>query len=177
VLTGQIRGRNGAFLDWEQRRAGCAIEHEDEGGLGRLHDRIDRRSVALHRDQHRRRGQVVVPQVVVDGLEVPDALASRGAQRHHRIGEEVGAGTIGAVEVGARRTDRQEHQTALEVGGDRRPHIGGAGVAPAVVLPGIGAELAGPRDGAERPQQPPAARVEGAHVAGRRDATQRVGDR
>ena len=127
--------------------------------------------------QHRRRGQVVVPQIVVHGLEVPHPLAGGGAQRDDRVREQVGAGAIGAVEVRARRAHRQEDEPALEIGGDRRPHVGGAGVAPAVVLPGVVADLARPRNGVEGPQQAAVARVVGAHVARRRDAPQRVGDR
>ena len=60
------------------------------------------------------------------GLEVPDALAGRGAQRDERVGVEVGAGAIDADEVRADGADRQEDEAARRIGGDRRPHVRGA---------------------------------------------------
>ncbi len=165
------------LLDREERRAGLAVEHEHEAALGGLRHRVARAALALERDQDRRRGEVVVPEIVVDGLEVPAQLArARRRAATTRVGVEVRAGAVAAVEVGARRADGQEHEAAREIGGDRGPDVGGAG-ARGAALPGLVSRLARARDGVEGPAQRAAAHVEGAHVAGRRVRAQRVGDR
>ena len=70
------------LFDRPHRLAGHAIEDVEEALLGRLRDRLDRLSV--HRDvrEDRRARNVVVPDRVVDELEVPEPLArSRGSAR------------------------------------------------------------------------------------------------
>ena len=134
------------------------------------------RAVALEGHEHGRRGEVVVPEIVVDGLEVPDAPSARGVERDHRIAEQIRARAVAAVEVGARRGDGQEQPAAREVGGDRRPHVRGARES-GVAFPGLATDLALVRNRVERPAQRARAHVERAHVAGRRVGAQRVGDR
>ena len=70
-------------LDWEERRAGTAIEHEDVAVLGDLRDGLDRAAVAPDSHQGRRGGKVAVPDIVLDALEVPDALAGARVEREH----------------------------------------------------------------------------------------------
>ena len=55
--------------------SGRPIEHECERLLRQLHDRLDRPSADGDVRENRRGRQVVVPQIVVDDLVVPDAFA------------------------------------------------------------------------------------------------------
>ncbi len=91
--------RRAAFLHREQRRAGLAIQHEHVAVLGELRYGLHRLAVAHHGDQVRRRRQVPVPQIVLDDLVVPDALAGARVECQHRIGEQVVAVTIDAVPI------------------------------------------------------------------------------
>ena len=67
-----VARRHGTLLDREHRPAGFPIEHEQHPGLRGLDDRGDRHAVARQRDERRRRSVVVVPEIVVNGLERPD---------------------------------------------------------------------------------------------------------
>ena len=95
-LTGDIAPGHGPLLDRNQRLAGLAIEDEQMAGLGSDGDRRDGAAVLAPVEEDRRRGDVVVPEIVVNGLKVPDPCAGISAKRHDRVGEQV-------VARGARR--------------------------------------------------------------------------
>ena len=124
---------------------------------------------AVHRDrgQHRLGRQVVVPDPVVDDLEVPRPLAVVRVERHEALREEVVAEPLPAVVDVGGVADGQEHQLARLVDGHPGPHVGGAHVAPRLVLPRLAAELALLGDGVETPDEGAGAGVVGADVAGR----------
>ena len=63
--------------------------------------RRSRRPFVRHRDQLRRRGEVVVPQVVVHDLEVPQALAGAGVERDQASSRR------GCCRCGRRRSSRR----------------------------------------------------------------------
>ena len=100
-------------------------------------------------------------------LEVPHALAGLRVERHQRLGEQVGAGPMAAVEVVGRRAERQVDVAELFVGRHVRPHVGAAGVGPRIVAPRLVAELALLRNRMNRPQPLAGAHVEAADVAAR----------
>ena len=87
------------------------------------------RRLSLPGDHGQRRlgGIVVVPDVVVDGLERPDHLAGLDVQRDDGIGVAVVAGAQAAPEVGAGAGGRQEDEAARLVDRHRRPDVGRAG--------------------------------------------------
>ena len=139
------------------RRGRAARPSRGRAGTGgrsssRPRRRRTRATVALGREERGRRRDVVVPEVVVHGLEVPRDLAGRGAQRDDRVGEAVVAGSQPAVVVGARAAGRHEHQVAPRIRDDARPRVGAAR---ARVV----------RQRVERPAQRAAAGVERAHLA------------
>ena len=123
LLAGHVALRHGALFDGKQRRAGVAVEHEELRGLGSLQHRV---LAVRQRDQRRRRGIVVVPQIVMHGLEVPDEFSGRGAQRHDGIGIAVVAEPRDAVVVDRRAAGGQEHQVALRIRGNDGPGVGAA---------------------------------------------------
>ena len=110
--------RNGTLFDRPQRTAGVALQHEQESMLARLRHDVDIAAVVPDRQQLRRGRQVVVPQVVMHGLEVPDPLAGLRVERDHAVGIEVRAMTVAAVEVVARRPGRDEDDAACLVDGE-----------------------------------------------------------
>ena len=101
-------------------------------------------------------------------LEVPEPLAGLHVERDEALGEEIGARALTAVPVVGRRGQRQVDVPELFVAAHRAPDVGVSGVRPRIVQPGLVADLAGPRDGAERPQLLAGPHVVAADVAGRR---------
>jgi hypothetical protein len=69
------RLRHGPLFDGPHRTAVGPVEHVKKGGLVRLHHGLDALAVDSDLAKHRRPDVVPVPQIVVDGLEVPHALA------------------------------------------------------------------------------------------------------
>ena len=59
------------LFDREQWFAGCALKQVDEALFRRLRQRVDSLPIARHRQQHRRRRKVAVPDIVVHSLKVP----------------------------------------------------------------------------------------------------------
>ena len=107
----RLLARHGALghrplLHPEDRRAGHAVEDEEQRHLGQDGDGRDRLAVAAHVDERRRRRQVEVPQVVVDQLVVPLQRAGGHVERDDRVAVEVLALAIAAVVVGGRRSER-----------------------------------------------------------------------
>jgi hypothetical protein len=165
LLAGHRALRHGALLDLEEGLAGHAIEDEHQPHLRELHD--GRNRAALARDVHedRLRGRIEIPDVMVDELRVPAARARGRIERDERVGVEVGARSIAAVEVVGGRADRQEHQAAGLVHGHGRPDVRAGAALPRVARPGLVEGLARARDGVEAPCLASGPRVEGAHVA------------
>ena len=102
----------------------------------------------------------------MDQLLVPEQLAGRGPERHHRVGVAVVAQALAAIEVRARRAGRDEHEIALGVDREDRPGIGGAGARrlrrlPAAV-PGV---VLGARDRVPGPAARAGPGIERAHRA------------
>ncbi len=81
--------------------------------LGRLHDSGDPLAVHGDVDRLRRVRVVVVPDVVVHQLEVPNAFAGFHVERDQACSVEVVSKAIAAVVVVGRRVGRYEDQAAL----------------------------------------------------------------
>ena len=162
LLARHVGLRNRTLFDRPHRLPGRPIEHPEEALLARHGDRLDR--AAVHGDvrEHGRRRHVVVPERVMDELEVPLPLAGPQIDGNEAFGKQVVAGTVAAVEVGRRRLNRQIHEAEFLVGGDLGPHARVAVHGPRVVFPRVVAEFTGPRNRVERPEQLAGARVEGA---------------
>ena len=81
ALAGHRRRRDRPLFDRPHRLAGHAIEHVGERLLRDLDDGLDPAAVDGDVGEDRRRGIVVVEQIVMHRLEVPDALAGASASR------------------------------------------------------------------------------------------------
>src|SRR5262249_12001247 len=97
-------------------------------------------------EQHHRARRVVVPDVVVDLLEVPDVFAGLRLQRDHRRAEQIVALAHRAVVVGSAVARREVNEPELWIEGGRVPDRGAS--AHRVVRAGwprVAAEFAGSR--------------------------------
>ncbi len=165
LLARHVGLRDGPLLDWEDRFAGDAVEEIQERLLAHDGDRLD--GTARHRevDQHRRRGDVHVPDWVVHQLEMPLAAAGPVVDGHQAFGEQVVPRPEPAVEIRTRGFHRQVCQTQLFVDTDLIPHADIAVVRPRLVLPRVVAEFARAGDGVKGPQAAARSHVEAADQA------------
>ena len=126
-------------MDGVERRAGAAVEDEDEahfGGDG------DGGGGVAEGEEEGLGGDVVVPEVVVDDLEGPDLFAGGGVEGDEGVGVSVVAGAETSVVVGRGGAGGEIEEVEGGVGGDDGPGVGGAGAEFLVFGPGNG--LPGP---------------------------------
>ena len=150
-LAGHVRLRHRPLLDGPHRLAGGAVEHVEERLLARLRDGLDVAPVDGDVDEDGGVGEVEVPHVVVNRLEVPRALAGLKVDGHDAVREQVVAGPVPPVEVAGGRLHRQVDVAQLGVDGHLTPHPGIARVAPRVGQPRVVAELVGAGNRVEDP--------------------------
>ena len=142
-FAGDVARRDRAVLDGPDRLAGHPVEDVDEAGLRGGGDRVDLLAVHVDGQQGGRRRQVVVPEAVLHGLEVPDPLAGARVEADDGLREEVVAEAVSAVVVVARRADGEVDEPPFGVEGHRRPDVRVPHPVPGAVLPGVVPELAG----------------------------------
>src|SRR4029453_201238 len=74
LLAGNVGLRHRPFFDRENGCARLAVGDEDAPELGRLRDDVDGAAVLTERQELRRLREVVVPQIVMYELMVPEPL-------------------------------------------------------------------------------------------------------
>ena len=117
--------------------------------------------------EDRRRRIVVVEEIVMHGLVVPDALAGRRIDAHDRRAVQVVAEPRAAIHVVGDAGRRQIHVAELIVRAHQRPDVAGAGVLPRIADPRLDRRrIVRGRHDVEGPAQLAGAHVVGAHVAG-----------
>src|SRR5690606_3797010 len=139
------------LLDGEEGGPALPVEEEDVPRFGDLRHRVDHSPVVPYPHQVGRRGEVAVPDVVVDGLKVPHPPTRGGVERQQRVGEQVGAGAAAAVEVRGGGAGGDEGDAARGVDADARPGVGTTRVAPGLSRPGLVAELSLAGNGVKSP--------------------------
>jgi hypothetical protein len=143
--------RHLALLDREDRLAVGAVQEVHPTGLAGLHERLHRLAADLRVEQDHRVGAVVVPDVVVDLLEVPAMLAGLGVDRDDRGGEQVVARAQVADVVRRGVPGREVQKAQLRVDGRRLPDGSAAGLVGVVVRPALVSDLTGAGHGPEAP--------------------------
>ena len=98
---------------------------------------------------------VVIPDIVMNHLEMPEALAGAGIERKQAIAEQIGALSVGAVEVVFGTADGNVDDAALLIDGEFAPGVCAADRFPGIFRPGVVSEFAGMRNGVEDPDQLP----------------------
>ena len=150
LVTGnRIVGHDRPLFDAENRRARHAIEDEQKALLRINRHGRNRSPVSPHVDQRRRRGQVVIPVVVMRRLKEPLQLAGRGVQREQRRAIQIRAEPIAAVEIGRGRACRHVRNPARFINGNESPRVGPGAIDPLIVLPRIVIRLARPAESCE----------------------------
>ena len=177
-LPGHRGLRYRALLDRPDRLARDPVEDVGEGRLGHLGDDLPQPAVDHDVGENGGGGDVPVPDAVMNGLEVPDALAGFGVEAEQALGVDVGAGPVAAPKIAGRRRRGDVYVAELLVAGHRSPDVGAANPLPGVVVPRLGELLALPRNRVEPPLRLAGTDVVGAHVAGRKPLLRRrrVGD-
>ena len=171
LLAGHVALRHRPLLDRPDRLARHAIEHIQQAELRGLRDDVDRLAVVLHGQQLRTGDEIVVPQIVMQQLVMPEALAGAQVEREQRVAEQVVPFAIAAPEIERRRAEREISDAALLVDRELGPRVRAAGGLPRIGRPRVVAELARPRNRVERPDEPAGQHVERADVSGRRVVT------
>src|SRR5437667_297910 len=120
------RGERAAHLGADRRLAVRAIQDVDPAGPAGLGDALARLAVDHGIEEHDRAGRVVVPDVVVDLLEVPDVLAGLRLQRDHRRAEQVVALAHRAVVIRPAVAGREVEEAELRIERGRVPDRGAA---------------------------------------------------
>ena len=173
-LARHRRRRDGTVLDGPDRFAGDAVEDVREPLLAGDGDGSDLPPV--DRDVHQIGGrcEVVVPDTMADGLEIPLELARRDIDTDEALRIEIVARAVAAVVVVTGRGERQVRETPFRIGGRMGPHVGVAAVDPRRLIavginpPGLDPGLAFERDGVERPELLAGPDIEAADVTPRR---------
>src|ERR1051326_68396 len=164
-FSGHIALRHRPFLDRPNRLTGHAVEYVEEGLLGGLRDRLDGLSIDSDVDEHRRTRDVHVPDAVVDKLVVPFALTRLQVDGDQGLSKQVGSRAMSAIIVAGAQVDREGGDAEFLIHRNLAPHAGIAGVRPRILLPGLDAELSGPRDSVKDPEAFAGPHVESADVA------------
>ena len=166
-LAGHIALRHGPLFNRPDRLAIRAIEHVEQRLFGWLGDRFD--SPSLDRDvgEDRRAREIVVPETVVNRLEVPHALSRPRIQRHHALRKQIGAFAQPAVPVVGRRRLRQIDMSKLFVAAHRAPDVRVAAIGPGTFEPRIVADLSRTWDRVPEPQLFAGSDIDPADVARR----------
>src|SRR5205814_3570593 len=108
-LSWHVGLRYRALLDRPHGLAADTIEDVQETLFGHLSERFNFRAVDRHIRKERRRADIPIPNIVMDKLIVPDALAGARVETEHAIGEEIVAQTMAAVVIVRRHLGRNIH--------------------------------------------------------------------
>src|SRR5262249_34835956 len=103
---------NGSFFDGPEWRAGHSIEHVEKSLFGGLRHDVDIAAVVAGGQELGCPRGIVGPQIMMDGLEVPEALSGAGIERHQAVAEQVVAMPIATVEVEPRGAKRHVDDAA-----------------------------------------------------------------
>src|SRR3954465_3670932 len=98
-------------------------------------------------DQYGRGGEIPIPDVMMHGLEVPDAFAGFRVQRQFTISEQIITDAVATVEVKRGRTRRNVNDAGLLIYRHPGPVSGTAAFLPRFFRPGVITEFAGMRNG------------------------------
>ena len=121
--------------------------------LCRLHDDGCFHTIDIDVEQHGRSGRVVIPDVVVDELVMPDTFTGFDVQRDQAGTVKIVAGAKAAVIIDRNAVRRDVDDATFLIGRHWRPGGDVAGVLPGIVFPGVVAKFAGPRNDMKLPQE------------------------
>ena len=104
--------------------ARLAVEDERHAHLRKLHHGVHPSPLVPDGNQNRLAGIVIVPDVVMGGLEMPDALAGGGLERQRAVAEEILTDAVASVEIESQRAGGYEDDPPLDVHRHPAPAVG-----------------------------------------------------
>src|ERR1700683_1663169 len=122
-LSGDLAGRIAGLLDGKERIAIRPVEEVDESLLGRLHNCVDLHAVALDREERGRRGEIAIPYVMVNALEVPDAFASGRIESQQSIRKQIVTYAVKAVIIRHGRASGNIDDSSLHIESHTAPVV------------------------------------------------------
>ena len=125
-FTGHTLLRDGPFLYRPQRLTSLTVQGKGHAHFADLYHRRHALAINGEINQGRLGGCVVVPHIVVHQLVMPHHFTGIAIECNHRAGVVVQAIAMTAIVIWLGVARGQEHQVALFVHGQNRPHIGGA---------------------------------------------------
>ena len=156
---------HGTLFDAEQGAAGLPIQQKEMSHLGHLSHGVHGSAFVIDRDQDRGTGQIVVPQVMMHDLIVPDAFAGLGIETEDAVSKEILADPIAAPVIIGGRSGAEEDPPPPGVQRDATPGIGASHALPCIGRPGVVAELLRMGNGMKDPASFAGPQVEGTDVA------------
>ena len=99
---------------------------------------------------------------------MPDPLSRLGIQGNQRVSKQIIANAISAIEVKNSRSGGHIDNATIDIDRHAGPVVGGPGIFPRVLRPGVITKLARVGNGVERPAQGSGAYIKGSNVPGRR---------
>src|SRR5205814_9329737 len=163
-----IAGWHTPFADGPHRLSLYAIEDVEKAGLPCLCHDVDRLAISPNRRQLRRGSVVVVPQIVMDHLEMPQPFPGSCVEGKQRRAKEIRAVAIGTVEIVGGRTEREVRDRPLLVDGELAPRVHAADVLPRILRPRLVSEFTGMWNRVELPHKLTGDDVECPQIAGGR---------
>src|SRR5262249_10599986 len=134
--------RNRTFFNRPDRLSVGPIENKRERLLGQLNNRLDRFSINSNVREDRGGGHVVVPDVVMSQLVVPDAFARLNVEAYDRRRKQVVPRALSAILVARRAFYGYVRVPKLFINCKRRPCAGVPCVDVRPIHPRVFAELA-----------------------------------
>src|SRR5262245_6839148 len=129
-FAGCGRDGNGTFLNRPDRLPCYAIKYENESFFRNLRDSFNVFAVDRDVAENGRSRQIVVPEVVMNSLKMPDSLARLSLDANEAVAEKIIAEAMTAVHVACRRRQGQVDVAQLFVCAEIGPGIDGARVFP-----------------------------------------------
>src|SRR5262249_17370704 len=124
------------FFDAEERLAGFAIQDVHVTGLRGQRQGGDGAAIAHDVEQTRRGRRIVIPEDVMDRLEVPLVRARLDIHGDHRVSEQVRAFAVSSVISADRGSQRQIQKPALLIQREiERPGVDAEAAFPTVAFP------------------------------------------
>ena len=146
-----ITRRHGPLFHPVDGFSGAAVKNVQQGCLAYFGDGWNLSPVARNVEQDGRRTGIVIPRIMVNGLEIPFQFAGLCVQSNKTVAEEIRAFAIATVVIVSALTEGHIDDAALDIDGHHAPHVGAGAIFPAIAFPGIVADLAGLWDGVKLP--------------------------
>ena len=130
-----------SFYYWPYRYPGGTIKDVGKSLFSYLGNGLDLSPVYGNVDQVGCRGCVIVPDAMMNHLEVPDSLPCACVQGNQALGEEIVPGSVTTEKIISRCFHRQIDEPEFQIGTQLRPCTTITCISPGLFLPGFHTKL------------------------------------